>query len=58
MSLCVAVSTMSPAATDGDGEVVAALDEATAEFVIADIARDDAWLAVGEGEAPTLRDWC
>ncbi|MEZ3142355.1 hypothetical protein [Halobaculum sp. MBLA0143] len=47
-----------PATEVSDGEVVAALDEASAEFVIADIARDDAWLAVGEGEAPTLRDWC
>ena len=25
---------------------------------VTDIGRDGAWLAVGEGEAPTLRDWC
>jgi len=50
---------MSRANTDTEArEVVAALDEATAEFVIADIGRDDAWLAVGEGDAPTLQDWC
>ncbi len=50
---------MSRTNTDTEaGEVVAALDEATAEFVIADIGRDGAWLAVGEGDAPTLQDWC
>ena len=40
-------------------EVVAAVDEADGEprLVIADIARDDAWVSVSEGSAAVLEDW-
>lgn len=38
-------------------EVMAAHDEGSDEFVIADIAREDAWLAVRNGDAPVLSDW-
>jgi hypothetical protein len=44
--------------TDTEAEVMAALDESTAEFVIADVERDDAWLSVREDDAPILRNWC
>ncbi|MFB6242460.1 MAG: hypothetical protein ABEH80_00045 [Halobaculum sp.] len=49
---------MTRSPTDTEREVVAALDESTSEFVIADIGRDDAWLSVREGDARILRDWC
>ncbi|GAA0214449.1 hypothetical protein GCM10009000_031570 [Halobacterium noricense] len=40
------------------GEVMASVDESSAEFVIADLACDDAWLSVGEADAPVLENWC
>ncbi|WP_435126240.1 DUF7556 family protein [Halobaculum sp. D14] len=39
-------------------EVMASVDESTAEFVIADIEHDDAWLSIGERDAPVLENWC
>ncbi|QLK26999.1 hypothetical protein HYG81_05160 [Natrinema zhouii] len=53
---------MAPEATpverqvDGSSEVMAAVDEidGRSHLVIADIARDDAWLAVSESEAVSL----
>ena len=40
-------------------EVMAAVDSSStrAEFVIADVSRDDAWLSVPVSEAPSLREW-
>lgn len=38
--------------------VMASIDEGTSEFVIADIASDDAWLSVRSGDAPILENWC
>ncbi|WP_415381606.1 hypothetical protein [Halosimplex sp. TS25] len=45
-------------ATDGP-EVVATVDEAdgSARFVVADIARDEAWVSVPEGDALALFEW-
>ncbi|WP_313692563.1 DUF7556 family protein [Halorarum halobium] len=47
---------MTPARTES--EVMASVDEDSSEFVIADIAREDAWLSVGERDAPVLEQWC
>jgi len=40
-------------------EIVAAVDEAdgTARFVVADIARDEAWLSTPERDALSLDEW-
>jgi len=40
-------------------EVVSAVDEAdgTARFVVADIARDEAWLSTPECDAASLDEW-
>lgn len=40
-----------------DGEVMAARDEDGDAFVIADIAREEAWLSVRSCDAPVLTDW-
>ena len=40
-----------------ESEVMAAVDEGSSAFVIADIAREDAWLSVGEGDARVLEQW-
>ena len=42
-----------------DGETVAAVDEVGGQphLVVADITRDDAWLAVDEPEAVSLDEW-
>lgn len=40
-----------------EGEVMAATDEVSDEFVIADIAREDAWLSVRTRDASVLADW-
>jgi hypothetical protein len=42
-----------------DVEVMASVDPAPSgpRLVIADVTRDDAWLSVGQGDAPTLPDW-
>lgn len=45
---------------DGNGEVMAAVDpdsDADPEFVIADVSREDAWVAVDRADAPVLREW-
>ncbi|SDQ27753.1 DUF7556 family protein [Natronobacterium texcoconense] len=41
------------------GDVVAAIDEIDGQphLVIADIARDDAWISVSEAEAASLPEW-
>lgn len=43
----------------GSGEIVGVIDDgsATAEFVIADITRDDAWIAVPAQDAAPLEEW-
>lgn len=41
-----------------DERVMASIDEGTREFVIADIARDDAWLSMESTDALVLDDWC
>lgn len=46
---------MTPARTES--EVMASVDEDSSEFVIADIAREDAWLSVESGDAPVLEEW-
>jgi hypothetical protein len=47
------------AAHTGDGtEVMAALDESSSEFVIADVGRDDAWVSTCARDAVTLENWC
>lgn len=46
---------MPPAHTES--EVMASVDEDSSEFVIADIAREDAWVSVGAGDAPVLENW-
>lgn len=52
---------MAPHQTAGkaatDAEVMASHDEGTGEFVIADIAREDAWLSVRATDAPILSEW-
>lgn len=52
---------MAPHQTAGsastDAEVMAAHDEGSDEFVIADIAQEDAWLSVRTCDAPVLSDW-
>ncbi|AFZ72324.1 hypothetical protein SAMN05443661_16512 [Natronobacterium gregoryi] len=42
-----------------DGEIVAATDEIEGQphLVIADIARDDAWISVSEADAASLSEW-
>jgi hypothetical protein len=49
---------MIPSRTAGEAEVMAAVDESTSEFVIADLESDDAWVSVREGDAPVLQNWC
>ena len=39
-------------------DVMASVDESSSEFVIADIACDDAWIAASAGDAPVLENWC
>lgn len=39
-------------------DVMASIDESSSEFVIADIACDDAWLSVRSRDAPVLENWC
>lgn len=43
----------------GDSDVVAAIDviDGRSHLVIADIARDDVWLSVGERDAVSLEEW-
>lgn len=50
---------MSPTRTAGgaDPEVMASHDEGTDEFVIADIAREGAWVSVSARDAPVLSEW-
>ncbi|MEZ3116296.1 hypothetical protein RYH80_10290 [Halobaculum sp. MBLA0147] len=49
---------MTQSHTDGGAEVMAAVDESTSEFVIADLGREDAWLSIRAGEARPLEEWC
>lgn len=41
-------------------EVMASVDPAAddAELVIADLSREEAWLAADADQAPVLREWC
>jgi hypothetical protein len=43
----------------GASDVMAAVDAdgSTAEFVIADVGRDDAWLSMPDAVAATLDEW-
>ncbi|ELY94014.1 hypothetical protein C482_18869 [Natrialba chahannaoensis JCM 10990] len=45
--------------TGTDSDVVAAIDEidGEAQFIIADIARDDAWLSTTPSSAAELEQW-
>lgn len=49
----------SDASVWSDAEVMAAIDDAGAEtrLVIADVSRDEAWLAVETADARSLPDW-
>lgn len=42
-----------------DAEVMASVDStaASAEFIIADITCDNAWMSVGADDAPALQEW-
>lgn len=44
---------------DSEHEICAAIDEndEQSRFLIADLTRDDAWLAMAAAEAPTLCTW-
>lgn len=53
---CMAPHQPSGSATP-DAEVMAAHDEDSDAFVIADIARENAWLSVRTCDAPVLSDW-
>ncbi|AEN06611.1 hypothetical protein Halar_2984 [halophilic archaeon DL31] len=46
---------MAPEIIQGGDDVMGSLDDA--EFVIADLGREDAWLSVEEGDAPIVADW-
>lgn len=46
---------MAPGTIQGGADVMGSLDDA--EFVIADLGREDAWLSVQEGDAPVVADW-
>jgi len=46
---------MAPGTIQGGDDVMGSLDDA--EFVIADLGREDAWLSVEEGDAPIVADW-
>lgn len=58
MTIWYTVTTMTLSHTDGEAEVMAALDESSSEFVIADLERDEAWVSVREADAPILQNWC
>lgn len=47
------------AATETDGEVMAAIDEEPAgqRFLVADVSRDDAWVAIALSDAAALDSW-
>lgn len=47
------------AAAEKDGEVMGAIDEAASgeRFVVADVSRDDAWVATPLSNAATLEEW-
>ncbi|XVH32761.1 DUF7556 family protein [Haloferacaceae archaeon DSL9] len=51
---------LTPGADVSDAEIVSSVDSSSSHpaFIIADISRDDAWLAVREMEAPILAEWC
>lgn len=42
-----------------DGEVMGAIDEEASDkrFVVADVSRDDAWVATPLSDAATLEEW-
>lgn len=42
-----------------DGTVMAAIDRSgeTERLIVADVAVDDAWIAILASEAPTLAEW-
>ena len=46
---------MPPGTVQGDGDVMGSVDDA--EFVIADLGREEAWLSVEKAEAPIVADW-
>ena len=43
-----------------DDQVMAAVDDVDEEsmFIIADVSRDDAWIAIQETDASSLSAWC
>lgn len=46
---------MAPGTVQGDDDVMGSLDDA--EFVIADLGREEAWLSVEESDAPIVAEW-
>jgi hypothetical protein len=46
---------MAPGTVQGGDDVMGSLDDA--EFVIADLGREEAWISVEETEAPVVADW-
>lgn len=49
--------THSHASLWGDQSVVASVDGASSQFVIADISQDERWLAIEQDDAPILEEW-
>lgn len=47
------------AAATAEGEVMAAIDEDSGDkrFVVADVSRDNAWVAVPLSDAASLEEW-
>jgi len=46
---------MAPGTVHGGDDVMGSLDDA--EFVIADLGREEAWISVAEADAPVVADW-
>jgi len=47
--------TMAPGTVHGGDDVMGSLDDA--EFVIADLGREEAWISVPEADAAAVADW-
>lgn len=46
---------MAPGTVHGGDDVMGSLDDA--EFVIADLGREEAWISVPEADAPVVAEW-
>lgn len=58
-SLRVAPSTEGDAAVAAESSVMCAVDDGEhgPEFIVADVACDDAWMSMPHEAAPTLQEW-